>query len=167
MPSKLLGLGNPKKVIEHLRSILDGAAIDAIEVEMAAQVSKLYALGIHHYKFAEKQSGRNWRQRVSRLYYSAYAASRATRLQVHGHFSVDVKDHQKIGDLPDDFPNKALYSNRLDILREDRNTCDYDHASVVGDLLISPADATILVRDYLIETRAYLEARGQRLRGRP
>lgn len=167
MPSKLLGLGNPKKVIEQLRTIIDDTAIDAIQLEMALQVSKLYNLSILHFKFANKQGNRDWRQRVSRLYYAGYAASRSIRLQVHGHFSTEVQDHKKVGDLPDDFPNRALFSNKLEVLRDDRNTCDYDHAAVLADLIATPAESTALVRDYLVETKRYLEARGLALRGNP
>lgn len=167
MPSRLLDLGNPKKVIEHLRAIVDGNAIDAIQSEMTAQVTNLYKLSLLHFKFADKQKSKDWRQRVSRLYYAAYAASRATRLHVYGQFSVEVQDHKKIGELPQDFPNRAIFSNKLDVLREDRNTCDYDQAAALSDLTSRPVESTELVKEYIIETKRYLEARGLALKGNP
>lgn len=165
--SDLLKLGNVRRVQENLKSILNQNGIDAIETEIERNCDKLYALGLQHYRFAINLRSWHWRQKISRLYYSSYAASRAVRLYVFGHHSTDGKDHQKIGDLPDDFPGKARFSNKLAILRDDRNTCDYDHVSRASDLVTPPSEAVQLVKDFLNETRKYLQRRGCRVRGRP
>jgi hypothetical protein len=86
------------------------------------------------FSFAARQNNRWWRQKISRLYYGAYNVSRAVRLCVSGEFSDDSTDHKRIGDLPADFPNQALYKNRLNSLRDDRNLCDYDHTARAADL---------------------------------
>ena len=109
--SHLLNLGNPRKVKGNLSSILDKAALDRIETEIEKNVLALLDLAKRHYNFARKQSNPNWRQKISRLYYAAYNASRAVRLYVSGHYSTDVRDHQKSEKLPDDFPNRAQYVN--------------------------------------------------------
>lgn len=100
------------------------------------------------------------------MYYAAFAASRATRLYVGGTYSTDVADHKKISDFPDDFPDKARYSNKLSILREDRNTCDYDHASRAADLIIPTAEAVSLVKEFLEDTKKYLASKGLMIKGK-
>lgn len=147
--------------------MLDVAAIGILEQEISSQVQKLYALSLGHYRFALKQPNVQWRQRVSRFYYAAYAASKSVRLYVNGDFSTDAKDHQKVGVLPDDFPQVARFTNQLAVLREDRNTCDYDHDCVAGDLIIRPRDAETLAKEFLTEARSYLAGRGLSLKGAP
>jgi hypothetical protein len=159
----LLNLGNARKVKENLSGILDTAALDSIEAEIEANVAGLLTLALRHYRFADRQSAPNWRQRISRLYYAAYNAARAVRLYVSGEYSTDVKDHQKFDKLPEDFPNRASYVNQLEVLREDRNTCDYDHISTASDLALGSGDSTALVHDFLRDVRAYLRDRGMSL----
>ena len=115
--SHLLNLGNPRKVKENLSSILDRAALDSIETEIEGNVLALLGLAKRYYNFARKQSNPNWRQKISRLYYAAYNASRAVRLYVSGDYSTDIRDHQKFERLPNDFPNRAQYVNQIDVLR--------------------------------------------------
>ena len=165
--SNLLNLGNPRKVKENRSPILKQDALDAIEAEIERHSVELCGLGFQHYRFAVKLPRQHWRQRVSRLYYAAYAVSRALRLYVWGEYSAEAKDHQRIGHLPDDFPGKARLANQLPVLREDRNTCDYDHASRAVDLLIPTSDAVQLVREFLAETKSYLKAKGLEIRGGP
>jgi hypothetical protein len=111
-PHLLLAAANPRKLKNNLVNVIDPRALGAIETEICANVAQLYVLGRHHYLFAVRQNNRAWRQKISRLYYGAYNASRAVRLCVSGDFSEDSSDHRKIGDLPDDFPNQAAYKNR-------------------------------------------------------
>lgn len=165
-PPNFLDLGNPRKVKAHLEDILDQDALDLIEQEIQRNSIDLYNLGLHHYRFAVRLPSNYWRQKVSRFYYAAYAVSRSIRLYVNGYHSTDVKDHQRIGELPDGFPQNNRFSNKLSILREDRNTCDYDHESRASDLLISSSDAAELVKDFLIEAKKYLDGRGLHIRGR-
>jgi hypothetical protein len=165
--STLLRFGNPRSAIEHIRPLLDPQSVAALETHLRGEVAKLYALSLHHYRFAASLTSTYWRQRVSRLYYAAYASSRALRLAVSGEYSTEVTDHKKVGSLPDDFPSRARFSANLDVLREDRNSCDYDHGVSAGELAQTTANTEALVRDFLIETRAYLVARGINLRGKP
>jgi hypothetical protein len=156
----LLNLSNPRKVKNNLAGILDVVALERIEKEIETNVKGLLALSQHHYRFAIKQSGPNWRQRISRLYYAAYNSGRAVRLYISGEYSTSVQDHQKFYQLPNDFPKLGLYKNRLEILRADRNICDYDHISKPKDLGISTKDATELVKEFIADTKGYLESKG-------
>ena len=165
--SDLLKLGNARKVKDNLSSLLNQEAIDAIEAAIEKNSEALYALALHHYRFAAKINSQNWRQKISRLYYSSYAASKAIRLYVSGEYSTEVKDHKKIGKFPVGFPKGNLYANKLSILREDRNTCDYDHNSRVADLVMPPVESVQLVKEFLLDTKIYLKAKGLEVRGMP
>jgi hypothetical protein len=140
-PHILLAAGNLQKLKLNLVNVIDDNAIKAIEAEICGNAAKLYLLGKQHYVFAIKQNKNAWRQKISRLYYGAYNVSRAVRLCVSGEYSTDAGDHKKIGSLPSDFPNQAIYSNRLTALRDDRNLCDYDHTARCADLSILVADS--------------------------
>lgn len=159
-PHILQASGNVRRLKENLVTVVDGNALDAIEREIRVNAAQLFRLGHRHYSFALKQEGRSWRQRVSRLYYGAYNISRAVRLFVNGDYSVDSIDHKKVVALPDDFPNRNRYKNQLASLREDRNTCDYDHAASRADLILGVDEATELVRDFVRDASKYLRERG-------
>jgi hypothetical protein len=159
-PHLLRAATNVQKLKENLVNVVDAAAIGAIQVEINANVVQLYTLGRNHYLFAVRQNNRSWRQKISRLYYAAYNVSRAVRLSKHGEFSTDSSDHKKIESLPDDFPNANTYTNRLGVLRDDRNLCDYDHTGRRTDLVIGVIDAADLVTEFLKDARAYLIRRG-------
>lgn len=62
--------------------------------------------------------------------------------------------------LPDDFPNKNRYANRLGVLRDDRNLCDYDHTAKLADLVVGLNDAVDLVQQFLKDAQGYLKGRG-------
>lgn len=156
----LLNLGNARRVKENLSKILDKPALDAIENEIARNAAALYRLGLHHLQFARRQPGAHWRQRISRLYYGAYNISRAVRLFVTGAYASDVKDHQKFDELPDDFPSRERFANQLAVLREDRNTCDYDHASRARDLVLGTRASTLLVKEFASRARDYFKSKG-------
>jgi hypothetical protein len=156
----LLNLPNPRKVKQNLAGILSAPALSAIEAEINRNAVDLHALGMKHYQFAIRHAGRNWRQKVSRLYYAAYNVTRAIRLFVSGDYSTDVKDHQKFDSLPNDFPNRERYVNQMAVLREDRNTCDYDHTAKAADLVLSSTDAAALVAEFLKDSETYLSKRG-------
>lgn len=159
----LLNLGNPRKVKENLSGLLDAAALEKIESEIETNAAAMLALARTHYRFAQRLSASNWRQKVSRLYYAGYNAARAVRLYVKGEYSTDVKDHQKFDNLPEDFPNRPQYTNQLSILREDRNTCDYDHVSSENDLVLGSRASIELVRDFMYDVTAYLSGRGMKV----
>jgi hypothetical protein len=159
-PHLLRASGNVRRLKENLVNVVDGVAINAIEAEICTNVAQLFALGRSHYSFAVRQDNRFWRQKVSRLYYGAYNVSRAVRLFVNGEYSVDAADHKKIDALPDNFPNKNTYANRLTVLGEDRNLCDYDHTAGRRDLVLEVEEASQLVADFVRDARAYLKQRG-------
>jgi hypothetical protein len=154
---------NVRKLKDNLVNVVDATAISAIEAEICANVTQLYALGRNHYYFAVRQNNRSWRQKISRLYYAAYNVSRAVRLGVNGDYSVDSSDHKKIESLPDDFPDKNKYANRLSVLREDRNLCDYDHTAKLADLVVGANDASVLVQQFIKDAQGYLMQRGIRV----
>ena len=147
-PHLLLAAANVRKLRSNLANVLAQAALDSIETEINCNVAQLYALGRVHFLFAKRRSNRDWRQKISRFYYGAYNVSRALRLYVSGEYSMDSSDHKKIVSLPDDFPNRDTYANRLDVLREDRNLCDYDHSAKLNDLLwtVSESEELTTVR---------------------
>ena len=89
--------------------------------------------------------------------------SAAVRLYVMGEYSTEVKDHQNVHKLPDDFPHRPRYVNQLPVLREDRNACDYDHAATASDLAIGAADSITLVEVFLNDVTAYLRGKGLKL----
>lgn len=159
----LLNLGNVRKVKANLAGILDNASLDLIEQEIQANVRGLLVLARHHFNFSERQNTANWRQKISRLYYAAYNASRATRLFVNGEYSTDVKDHQKYDTLPVDFPSQVRYANQLAVLREDRNICDYDHVSRASDLALGTRASQQLVSEFLKDVHTYLKRKGMTL----
>lgn len=159
MPS-LLKLGNARKIKENLGGILDSEALEKIENEIHLNTRGLFKLAKSHYAFATKQSNANWRQKTSRLYYAAYNAARAVRFFVFGEYSTDSKDHQKLSQLPDDFPNKNQYATQLPILRDDRNLCDYDHLARAGSLTLGSQQSQILVQDFLRDAEQYLRSKG-------
>lgn len=143
--------------------VVDAGAISAIETEICVNVAQLYVLGRSHYHFAVRQNNRSWRQKISRLYYAAYNVSRAVRLCINGEYSVDSSDHKRIETLPDDFPNRNRYANRLGALRDDRNLCDYDHTARLTDLVVGVNDAAELVQQFLKDAQGYLKRRGVNL----
>lgn len=143
----------------ELRGVLNKGSAAAFDAEVRTNVVQLFGLGEQHLEFAKAIPVIQWRQVVSRSYYGAYSVSKAVRLAVRGQYSRDVKDHEKVGELPDDFPDTSTYANRLRLLRDDRNLCDYDHTVVEGDLGSRGADTLTLVANFALHARGYLRAR--------
>jgi hypothetical protein len=159
-PHLLLAAGNVRKLHTNLVDVLQQNALDAIEAEIDANVAQLYSLGRSHFLFAIRQGNRDWRQKISRLYYAGYNVSRAIRLCVSGEYSTEVSDHKKIDALPDDFPDRNTYANRLAVLREDRNVCDYDHVASRGDLVWGVEESVEILDKFLRAAKKYLRGRG-------
>lgn len=152
---------NPRKVIRCLASIVPADELAKIETELRQNVQQLMRLGQAHLRSAKQASGPlSWRQRVSRGYYGAYAASRAIRLEVAGFYSSDAGDHKKIGDLPDDFNAATRWKDFLMKFRADRNLADYDHSVSESALELRSVDYLAHAEDFLKEARRYLLARG-------
>lgn len=156
----LLLAGNPRKVRANLTHILSDAALTAIDSEINKNIRGLVLLGVGHQTFANGLDRAHWRQIVSRTYYAAYTFSRAVRLCHDGHYVADVTDHKMLGLLPDGFHNKNRYANKLPLLRDDRNLCDYDHSATEADLVIPVNEAEVLVSEFLFDVNLYLGERG-------
>jgi len=164
--SQILQIGNLRKIKEGLKDLLGEEGCEKIETGIKNECQGLYSLALNHYRFANGLSRHQWRQKVSRYYYAAYMGSRTIRLYVHGDYSIDVKDHSKIGQIPSKFPKQSEFSNKLDLLREDRNTCDYDHNARASELNLTTSEAYDLVTEFLVQAQGFLQERGLILRGK-
>lgn len=162
-PHILLLNKNVVELKKQLAGILTKNSTRAFDTAVRENVIQLFRLGEQHYTFAQAIATQHWRQVVSRSYYAAYNVSKAVRLETNGSYSQEVKDHEKVGDLPDDFPNKSIYANKLRLLRDDRNLCDYDHTAVQAELGSTSADTLSLVSDLIGHARSYLRARNVRV----
>jgi hypothetical protein len=159
-PHLLKAGSNARRLRDNLTSVLDARALTLIDVELRSNVAALFRLGVSHFDFARGPAASHWRQRISRLYYAAYAVVRSVKLEVDGHYSTYVEDHAKVGDLPKDLNNQERYKNELGSLRDDRNLADYDHTADETELLIQPDDAEALVSSLVEDARALLTKRG-------
>ena len=73
---------------------------------------------------------------------------------------MDVTDHKRIGEFPDDFPNSNTFATSLEGLRDDRNLADYNHDATESDLLKTPGDVETLVTAFRTAAHKYLTDRG-------
>lgn len=159
-PHLLLAAPNPNKLISNLSHILLPTELAKITVELDRNVTQLFALGTSHYNFATRLSTRNWRQKVSRLYYGVYNVRRAVALKDEGLFSSDSSDHKAVDHLPDSLPNRAGHSSNLKVLRDDRNLADYSHAATAADLVMTLADAQAFAASFIGDCRIFLRSQG-------
>ena len=152
---------NLRRIKENLRGVVDDAAVDAIEAAIRQNVKELYVLARRDFAFARRLSAVHWRHCISRLYYAAFCAARAVKLEVDGEYSASVGEHDNVWKrLPKRFPDRDRFANRLAILRSDRNICDYDHTARARDLIIGRADSLALVEDFLKDVKVFLISRG-------
>jgi hypothetical protein len=159
-PHLLLAAPNAYDLRDNLVHLLPAPAIAAINSDIAANVVALFRMGEEYFRFAKALPVAEWRHKISRLYYSAYAISRAVRFQLDGAWSKSPGEHKKVGALPRGFPNQSTYANRLTVLREDRNLADYDHACSDAELVISVPDAEALVEQFARDARTFLAYKG-------
>lgn len=159
-PHILKASSNTRRLITNLKGVLDEDAIALLEGELDRQVVLLFSLATDCLSFATGPGKKDWRLCVSRLYYACYHASRALRLSIFGEWSDEVKDHKKIVDLPDSFPQRSRYQTELPVLRSDRNLCDYDHDSSEADLAIGVAESISLAGSFVADCKNTLESRG-------
>lgn len=149
---------NPRKVIRCLKDILPSSELQKIENEVTKNVKQLIRLGEGHLRYAHHLSGRDiWRQRVSRAYYACYSASKAVRLAQDGSYNTEARDHKKIGNLPDNFPDKNIWQNKLTKFRADRNIADYDHSAKEKELEYSSSQYLVEASDFVRGIKAYLK----------
>jgi hypothetical protein len=84
-------------------------------------------LAVSHLKEAKEFSSLRFRRSFySRGYYAVYNASKAIRYLVSGHVSAKGDDHQKVSDLPDDFPDVGKWGSFLRDMYKNRLVADYD-----------------------------------------
>lgn len=159
-PHVLLASSNPEKLIRNLIGILEQSALDKIRAEIDLNVKLLFQLGETHFRFATSINKSEWRQRISRLYYASYNVRRALILKYNGSYSTDIEDHKKIDDLPDEMNNASTYKSKLKNMREDRNLADYSHTADVADLLIPIDESEDLVREFIKDSKDYLNKYG-------
>ena len=162
-PHVLLASNNVEEMLKNIERIIGPRATKKIRAEIRKNVVALYRLGLTHLAFANKISSREWRQKISRLYYAAYNIRRAIYLEYNGNFTTDSSDHKSVNQLPDNFPNKDVLGQKLRDLRQDRNLCDYSHGSKIADLIISPTEAKEIVAEFERLARTYLVGRGVKL----
>ena len=122
-----LEIGNHGKVRSILSGVISSSEMEKFDAKVNEITRLFFSLGNKHLYVAKKlvASGVK-RSTVSRAYYACYSYSRAVRYKVSGHYEVDQKDHNKIGELPKDFPNLAHWNTVLAEMRLDRNTADYE-----------------------------------------
>ena len=166
MPQRLddfLKLQNHREVRRILEGFAEGSDLAWFDRVPVAVCKRWVRLAQHHLHVARllTSSRRNWRSVVSRCYYAVYTSSRTVRYYVSGFVKLDVEDHKKVGDLPDDFPNKSHWSNFAVELRRDRNLADYEPwEHVRRSLTYEPTDALEESSRFVQECRDYLRQRG-------
>jgi len=155
-PHILLLKQNVYQLRDQLANVVGPTAITALETEINTNVSQMFALGEEHFNFAMGLPRAKWRQIVSRSYYSAYNISKAVRFAISGDYSTQVTDHSKSGKLPNGFPNLNMYKNQLQVLRNDRNLCDYDHSADETELVFTVQEYLTLADSFINDSRAFL-----------
>jgi len=121
-----------------------------------------FKLAETHLDEAQKALSVNAERSVfSRAYYAAYNASKAARYLVQGWVSLHGDDHGKAStNLPQDFPNVAQWSQDMINLYEHRQRADYDNWSdTSASNTLTPADAVTKAREFVEETRGYLNGK--------
>ncbi len=141
-PHVLLASKNVQLMKKNLAGVLSVAELQKIEDAVNKEVASLFRLGQRHLTFAKGLPKKEWRQRVSRLYYAVYNFRRAVQLKDSGSFSTDSSDHNNVDVLPQAFSaNVEAHKAKLKDLRDDRNVADYSHLAIAKDLRMTPADA--------------------------
>lgn len=105
-----------------------------------------------------KQNGRI-RLTYSRAYYAMYNASKAIRYLVIGTVSLRGDDHGKAStDLPDDFPDVAMWSARVTSLYEHRLRADYDnYADTASEHSITIEDSYKTAAEFIAVCETYIK----------
>lgn len=154
---------NLRKVVSCLGGVLTPHQKHRITQELYRNVRQAIRLAETHLKCARMINPRisgSWRQKVSRGYYCCYCASRAIRLAKTGVFSTEAQDHQRIGELPDAFPDRAIWTDVLTKFRADRNLADYDHTVSASALEYSTDKYIEHAQRFLDEVKKHLRSEG-------
>ncbi len=149
---------NVRRLHSNLANVLAQAALDSIESEINHNIAQLFALGGHTFCSPSAMGivtgGKESQDSITG--HTTFPVQ--VRLCVTGEYSTDPSDHKKIDNLPDDFPNKNTYANRLAILREDRNLCALRPFSEARRFAPwSVDDSAEIVESFLRDARKYLE----------
>jgi len=159
----IIEVGNHAKILALLKLMAGGANLSWYDQKVYEVVHRWLLLASQHLGVASRlvAKPRQWRSTVSRSYYAAYNASRSVRYFVHGQVKLTGEDHQSVGELPDDFPNRATWSSFLTDLRKDRNIADYEPWPEARQTLsLPPRDSYLKARELLTVCRAYLRGKG-------
>ncbi|MGH1350581.1 MAG: HEPN domain-containing protein [Methyloligellaceae bacterium] len=93
----------------------------------------------------------------SRSYYAVYNASKSLRYIVYGKTSLRADDHQKASDLPDDLPDAANWSQKINILYEHRLRADYDNwTDTKTQNSLTADDALKLAKEFINIVKKYI-----------
>jgi len=159
----ILEVGNHAKVRRVLEGLAGGTSLAWYHDGVRIVARHWFLLARQHLRVAQQidTEPRFWRSVVSRAYYAGYNCSRCVRYLVRGSIKFDASDHQEVGDLPDDFPQRAVWSTFLTDMRKDRNLADYEpwKGARLG-LSIAPTASVARVREFLKVSRSYLLGKG-------
>jgi hypothetical protein len=97
----------------------------------------------------------------SRAYYAVYNVSKSIRYIVNGFVSLKGDDHGKASiDLPNDFPNIAVWSGKISMLYEHRLRADYDNWEATStEHTLSPAETIKIADEFIDEAQIYLKTK--------
>ena len=110
-------------------------------------------------KASHKQRGTR-RAVFSRAYYAVYNASKAVRYVTNGSVSLHGDDHQKAGDLPDDFPSVVNWAVDINRLREHRQKADYDGWGITPkEFSLTSTKSLQLAESFVSEAKQYLDSK--------
>jgi uncharacterized protein (UPF0332 family) len=104
-----------------------------------------------------------YRTVVSRAYYAMYHCIRALCFFYHG--GDDNEPHNKLPKaIPDDFPERARWENKLKQARLDRNRADYDpYPRALNSFKVPAQDLLQCAQELQTRTRDYLRTKGCKL----
>lgn len=162
----ILELGNHAKVLVVLEHIAGGSDLSWYDKRVCEVAQHWFRLASQHLRVARRliSRPRDWRAVVSRSYYAGYNASRSVRYVVNGSVRFGADDHQAVGDLPQDFPQRASWSTFLVDLRKDRNIADYEPwVGMRSTLSQAPTFSLTRVEDFVRQSKLYLRRRGIKL----
>ena len=136
-----------------LEELTENAVRDRLEfaektLKTAKSISRSRLLKGHH------------RLSIARSYYAFYHTARALAFFSEG--GDDQQDHSSVGhSIPTDFPDRAIWQNRLKIARLDRNRADYEPYPVNERGFREIAQTTLKhSEEFLALAKGYLKKKG-------
>jgi hypothetical protein len=160
---RILEIDNHAKVSQVLKGIAGKADLSWYSEEVAKTARHWLRLGMHHLVVSRRliSKPQDWRSAVSRCYYAAYNVSKCVRYCINGCVRFDGGDHKLVGDLPNDFPDRASWSAFLAELRQDRNFADYEPWTRTRFRLShSPGESIGRVQVFTKESKVCLRKKG-------